>query len=400
MREFRYSALASDGTIVNGSRLAADGDALARELLEQRLVLLKNRPILGLRNLNRGGRSRISNRELIEFTQHLATCLAAGIPLISALADFEEQSGKELREVVRDVRSSVNSGASLAEALSRHPRTFGPVYLAMSKVGGNTGNMDRVLIQLVDYLEWSDGLKSQLKQAMVYPAMLMMAIIGLFLLLMFFLIPRFSTTFAEVNFELPALTRNMMAIGDFMGHWWWLVLGAMAGAVASFKTILKSQHGRYQWDRLILKLPVVGNFAGKVALSRFARSFSLMFSSGLDLIRVLTLLEGIVGNAVMAGELKMIRLRVVTGESLTASFANAGTFPPMVLRLIAVGESTGTLDSSLLKAAEAFDREIPRELKKALSVFDAIIIAILGTLICLAALSLLLPIMEIQGAIH
>ncbi len=185
-----------------------------------------------------------------------------------------------------------------------------------------------------------------------------------------------------------------------MGNWWWLIFGLAAFAGIAFKMALKTGKGRLLWDGLLLRLPVVSNFVRKISLSRFSRTFSLMFASGLDLIRLLELLEGVVGNMVISRELHIIRLRVVTGESLNAAFADSKNFPPLLLRLVAVGENTGTLDTSLLKAAETYDKEIPRDLEKAIAIFQGIVIAILGTLVCLAALSLLMPIMSIRGAIH
>ncbi len=189
MREFRYTAMASDGALVKGARLATDGDTLASDLLNQGLVLIRSRRAF---SLGKAGRKKIKPREVIEFTQHMATCMSAGIPIISALADYEEQCGEEMRRVIRDVRGNVNSGSSLDEALAEHSEVFGPVYLAMTRVGGKTGGIDKVFSQLVDYLEWSDGLRGQLKQAMVYPIMLLSAIVGLITLLMLFVIPRFS----------------------------------------------------------------------------------------------------------------------------------------------------------------------------------------------------------------
>lgn len=287
MREFRYTALANDGALVKGARLAEDGESLARELMQQGMVLLRSRPIFHLGSFGKKDRGRVKGRDIIEFTQHMSTCIGAGIPIISALADYEEQCGEELRTIIRDVRASVNSGSSLDEALAEHPEAFGPVYLAMSRVGGKTGGMDEVFAQLVEYLEWSDGLRAQLKQAMIYPIMLLSAIVGLFTLLMLFVIPRFSASFSGVGFDLPALTVHVMAMGDFMTRWWWLLFSLGALAIAGFKILIKTPRGRLVWETLLLKLPVVGKFVRKIALSRFSRTFSLMFASGLDLIRLL-----------------------------------------------------------------------------------------------------------------
>jgi len=398
VKEFQFTALGADGAVVRGTRFAPGREALARELADQKLVLLRSRPVLGLRNLAPRLAGRVGSRELIEFTQHLATSLGAGILLITALEDFESQSKGILHDIVADVRSSVAAGTAFDEALARHPEVFDPVYLALTGVGRRAGDMDAVFRDLVAYLEWRDELTGQMKQAMVYPSLLFTAIVGLFLLMMFFVVPRFSDTFADAGFELPRLTQGMMALGRFMGHWWWLILTGMAGAWAGIQWALRTEKGRRRKDAVLLRLPVIGSFVRKVALARFARTFSLIFASGLDLIQLLTLVEGVVDNAVMAAELRVIRMRVVTGESLRAAFADAKEFPPLVQRLVAVGEATGTLDASLMHAAETYDKDIPRDLKKALAVFDALIIAVLGVLVCVAALSLLMPIMQVGGA--
>ncbi|MCB1150318.1 type II secretion system F family protein [bacterium] len=400
MKEFTYTALGLDGAVVTGSRFAAGRAELARELEGQKLVLLKSRPVLGLRNLAPSLAGRVGPRELIELTQHLATSLGAGILLITALEDFESQSKGLLHDVVADVRSNVAGGTAFDEALGRHPDIFDPVYLALTEVGRRAGDMDAVFKDLVAYLEWREELQGQMKQAMVYPSLLFTAIVGLFLLMMFFVVPRFSDTFAGAGFELPALTRGMMSLGAFMIRWWWLVFGGIAAVVIGARAVVRTESGRRRRDALMLKLPVVGTFVRKVALARFARTFSLIFASGLDLIQLLKLVEGVVDNAVLAAELRMVRMRVITGESLRAAFADTKEFPPLVQRLVAVGEATGSLDQSLLHAAQTYDKEIPRDLKKALAVFDALIIAVLGLLVCVAALSLLMPIMQVGGNIR
>ncbi|HPF36154.1 MAG TPA: type II secretion system F family protein [Candidatus Krumholzibacteria bacterium] len=400
MKEFTYTALGLDGAVVTGSRFAAGRAELARELEGQKLVLLKSRPVLGLRNLAPSLAGRVGPRELIELTQHLATSLGAGILLITALEDFESQSKGLLHDVVADVRSNVAGGTAFDEALGRHPDIFDPVYLALTEVGRRAGDMDAVFKDLVAYLEWREELQGQMKQAMVYPSLLFTAIVGLFLLMMFFVVPRFSDTFAGAGFELPALTRGMMSLGAFMIRWWWLVFGGIAAVVIGARAVVRTESGRRRRDALMLRLPVVGTFVRKVALARFARTFSLIFASGLDLIQLLKLVEGVVDNAVLAAELRMVRMRVITGESLRAAFADTKEFPPLVQRLVAVGEATGSLDQSLLHAAQTYDKEIPRDLKKALAVFDALIIAVLGLLVCVAALSLLMPIMQVGGNIR
>jgi len=192
----------------------------------------------------------------------------------------------------------------------------------------------------------------------------------------------------------------MLALGRFCGHWWWALGAAGAALTAVLRLLLATRRGGYLRDRLLLKLPVVGTFMSKLALSRFAKSFSVIFSSGVDLLRLLDLLRGVVGNRVMAAQLGMIRAQVASGLTLTEAFAAADTFPPLVQRMIAVGERTGSLDTVLLTVSRHLDKELPRDLKKAFTVFEGLVLVLLGAIVCLAALSLLMPIMSIRSAMH
>ncbi len=400
MREYRYSALTPSGQTVSGIRQAENSQALATELLEAGLILLKGRPTLGSFGQMFSSSGRAGKKELRDFTQHMATCLSAGITAVSALTDFQQLTKGPFKEVVADIRGDVSSGTALDEAFARHPHVFSSVYLAMLSAGQNSGNLDEIFEELVDYLEWNDNLRSQTTQALIYPSMLIVGIIGLFLLMMLYVIPRFETMFEDVGFELPTLTVRVLALGAFVGHWWWLILGSIVSVTVGLKLYFRTPSGAYNRDRFLMNTPVLGTFLQKIALSRFSKSFALIFASGLDLLRLLDLLQGLVGNQVMARDLALIRTRVATGESLAESFAGAPSFPPLIQRLVAVGEKTGSLDNSLMRASNYLDKEIPRDLKKAFTVFEGIIIAVMGAVVCVAAMSLLMPIMQMGGNIH
>jgi len=397
MKEFRYRAMTSTGQTVTGIRNAETPDQLATELLEQGLVVLRSRATAGSWLSFLAPKAKVKPRDLADFTQHMATSVGAGIPAVTALQDFAGQAPGHLDEVISDIRNDVSSGTGLDEAFARHPEVFSPVYLAMLAAGQRSGSLDEAFEEMVDYLEWNEGLRSQTSQAMIYPVILLCGIVGLFLLLMLFVIPRFENIFASVNFELPTLTVRVLAMGRFMGHWWWLMGVVIAAVVGSWKLFTATERGAYQRDRWLLGAPVMGRFVMKIALSRFGKTFSLIFASGVDLLRTLELMEAVVGNRVLGAALKDIRGRVAAGESLTESFRREEVFPPLIQRLVAVGESTGSLDRSLIKASQHLDREIPRDLKKAFTIFEALIIALLGVLVCLAALSLLMPIMQIRA---
>jgi type II secretory pathway component PulF len=397
VREFRYSALTAAGQTVSGVRRAVNAEELASELLQQGLVLLGTKRTLGAWTQAFSPAHRAAKKEMRDFTQHMATCLSAGITAVQAIADFQETTEGPFYEILNDLKGDVSSGTQLDEALSRHPDFFPPVYLALVAAGQNSGGLDDAFDELVRYLEWSEDLRAQTTQALIYPAMLLTGIIGLLLLMMLFVMPRFESIFEGANFELPTLTVRMMAAGEFMGNWWWAIFGGIAGITVAVQSWFATEPGALFRDGMMLRLPVIGQFQTKLALSRFAKTFALIFGSGVDLLRLLDLMGGVVGNRVIAKEIATIRLRVATGESLTEAFQGAPVFPPLVQRLVAVGEKTGTLDTSLMKVSQHLDKEIPRDLKKAFSIFEGVVIAVLGVLVCVAALSLLMPIMSIRA---
>ncbi|MBK8167093.1 MAG: type II secretion system F family protein [bacterium] len=400
MREFRYSALTASGTTITGMRRAVSADQLAGVLLEQGLVLLTSRSTLGSLGGAWSPVRRAARRHLRSFTQHMATSLSAGVPAVTALRDYEQQCDGAFADLMADLRAAVTSGSQLDEALARHPHVFSPVYLALVSAGQSSGGLDGAFNQLTAYLEWQEDLRGQTTQALIYPAMLMVGVLGLFLLMVLFVMPRFEGLFRNSGMELPAVTRAMLGLGSFCGHWWWALITGAVALAAVIRLATSTRRGAYLRDRLLLRLPVVGTFVGKLALSRFAKTFAIIFASGVDLLRLLDLLRGVVGNRVMAAQLRMIRAQVASGLSLTEAFSGADTFPPLVQRMIAVGERTGSLDKSLLTVSAHLDKELPRDLKKAFTVFEGLVLVLLGAMVCLAALSLLMPIMSIRATLH
>jgi len=395
MNEYRYSALTVSGQTVTGVRQAVDAEELARELMNQGLVVLRTSRTFGALGKMFSPGQRTARKELKEFTQHMATCLGAGITAVSAISDFQATTTGFFNEVLGDIKGDVSSGTQLDEALSRHPELFGPVYLALTAAGQNSGGLDVAFEELVAYLEWSEDLKGQTTQALIYPTMLLTGILGLFLLMMFYVMPQFAEIFNDSNFELPALTVNVMSGGAFMIKWWWAIFGSIGGAIIGIKMYFGTESGALRRDGWLLKMPVIGAFQRKLALSRFAKTFALIIGSGVDLMKVLELMTGVVGNLVMANEIKVVRQRVATGQSLTEAFGQTDLFPPLVMRLVSVGERTGSLDVSLRKVSDHLDKEIPRDLKKAFTIFEGVVIAVLGVLVCVAALALLMPIMSV-----
>jgi len=396
--EFRYKALNASGETIQGIRESSSVAALTQELSAQNLILLRGRPIS---NLFAGKRRRgqvVKARELRDFTLHMATCFGAGIPIIQSLMDIEEgMAGTKFQEVIADVRKEISAGSTLAKALAHQGEAFPQLYITLIEAGEQSGNLDRSFTELLAYLEWHGDLKGKIKQALIYPSILITGVVGLFLLMLLFVLPRFLGIFEELDYELPALTRNVMAVSDWLRFYWPFLLGGAIAASFGFKYARRHPGGRFQLDRIALRAPIGGGFVSKLALSRFARNFAMLFGAGIDILTVLAMLKDIVGNSVLGREIEAARSRVIAGQTLASAFEQADYFPSLLKRLIIVGENSGHLDRTLGKAADYLDKELPSALKKFFTIMDAVIIAVLGVLIAVAALSMLLPIFSIQG---
>ncbi len=399
--EFRYKALSSNGETIQGIRQSASIAALTQELAAQDLILLHGRRLSKLLNLAGRKGKKVKSKDLRDFTLHMATCFGAGIPIIQALRDIEDgMEGSPFQEVIADIRKEVRNGSTLAKALSHQGTAFPELYITLIDAGERSGGLDRSFTELLAYLEWVGDLQGKIKQALIYPSILIVGVIGLFTLMLLFVLPRFLGVFEDMDFELPTLTAKVLAFSHWLRFAWpFLVLGVIL-TVSAFKFARRRPAGRLWLDNLILRIPVIGGFVANLALSRFARNFAMLFGAGIDILGVLNMLRNVVGNAVLSREIGEIRSKVVGGYTLASAFDESPFFPPLVKRLIGVGESAGNLDLTLAKAGEYMDQELPRALKKFFSIMDAVIIAILGALIAVAALSMLLPIFSIQGALH
>ncbi|MBN1164264.1 MAG: type II secretion system F family protein, partial [Candidatus Krumholzibacteriota bacterium] len=395
MKDYRYRALNQSGEVVTGIHRASAVKELADDLSAQDLILIGSRQTLGSFGHHFSLYGRVDRRELRDFTLHMATCLSAGIPVMAALIDFELDSARgAFKNIAGDIRRDISSGAQVDEALAKYPEVFSETYIALIAAGQSCGDLGQAFSSLVEHLEWLQDLRGTAKQALVYPALMVAGITGLFMLMLFYVLPRFMEIFKYQESELPPVTLLVMNAFDWLMIWWPLLAGAAVAGAAGIFLLRRSREGRYLTDLFLLRLPVAGGFIHKLSLSRFSRYFSLLFRSGTSLLQVLELLEKVLGNSVLERELRVIRDRVTTGETLAASFAHSAYFPPLIQRLIGVGETTGQLDRALSKAADYLDKEIPRALQQAFTVLNVFIIALLGGLIAVAALSILLPIMQ------
>lgn len=396
MPSYRFRARDLDGGKHRGEVTARDREEAEEQLRDQ------GRYVVDLEEIDeppaRGGgifAGRIDRQDIIIFTLQLATSLDAGIGILRALASLEETMPDRMTGVVRDLRERVRAGASLSEAMRQHEDVFGELYVNVVGAGEETGSVEAVLMEMASYLEWQEDLIGDVQQLAIYPAIVLAGVGVLVVVLFNFVLPRLLDTVRDLGVELSAPTRFLIWLSDAFSAWWPVMLALLVAAVVGFLVARRTDRGRYALDWLLLRIPIVGPVHRKIALSRFAHNLSTLYAAGVGILRALELVESVVGNAVIEERLREARERVGRGSSLTDALEGSREFSGLVLQMISVGEETGSLDRSLEKIREFYDREVPRTVDRFFSVMEPTIILVLGGLIALVALGIYLPIYSV-----
>ncbi len=404
MPEFAYTAVDVDGRRVEGTAFAPTEDALAATLRVQDRYLVRAREAGetgGWRDIRLF--ERINRRDVIFFSSELSTILRTGIGVVDGLRDIETQIAKRpLRRVVADVRRGIENGDSLSAALARHPRTFNELYVSIVRAGEATGRVDRALEDLVGQLEWQDRLASRIREALTYPAIVVVLLSVLTSVLVGFTIPRFAQIYQRFSpqVQLPMPTRVVLAIAGFVAVNWYVMLAALAVIVILAALQAQSAEGSVRLARLLLRVPVAGEVIRKIALSRFAHYFGTLHEAGLEVAPSLTLMERVLGNAYMAQRFRHAVDRVMAGESLSRALAVVGEFSPVVIQMVALGEKTGQMSMSLANVRQYYDREVDRIVTRALTLFGPIMLIVLASVFATMALAFYLPLFSLVRAIR
>lgn len=393
MPQFAYTAKDDYGRTIKGVLEADTEHSLAETLLRSGYYLISAK----LTRKSKTHKSpfalrRVRKREIITFSLHLASALSAGIPILEALHGIEAQTNNAaFKGVVRDIHNSIRSGSKLSDALMRHPYTFSRLYCNIVMAGEASGNLDAVLHDLTAFLEWEEEMKGNVKQAIMYPATVLSAAILLIAFLFTTVFPKFTKILIDMNIELPLPTRIIITISEFFRDYWPLMSFVAVGMVTAYYLFVRWHKGRLFIDRIKLGLPIFGPLLRKIALSRFSHFFGILFASGVDISHALTVVEGVVGNAVLARVVKNARAAVRTGHRLSEPLRASGEFPPLVLRMVEIGETSGEMDKALAKVSQYYDRDVPATTKKVMAAFEPAMVVGLGGIVLLIALSMYLP---------
>lgn len=401
MPEYWYTALTESGVLEEGWMTAPDEEGVDERLRSAgaHLVRAEQRArVTRTRTLTDG---TVDRKELLAFLEYLAGSFDVGIPLLETLTDVQRRlQSKRLRQIVSEVHYAVSDeGKSLSVALAEHPKAFSSLYVSTIQAGEASGQLAFALRQLVDYMDWQETISSQVRQATLYPLIVLGAVGLLVVGLIGFVFPRILPLLRTQTVQLPLPTRIIMAASAFLrGHW--VLLLVLAWALFGLYVLLRrSQAGRYFLDTLTLRLPVTGNLIREVNMARFVTYLALFYRTGVELILALTLVERMLTNAVVALAVAEAREAIVGGESLASAFGRSSVFPPVVMRSIALGEATGRLDESLTRAKDYYTREIPAAVRRMITVLQPLLVMMLGAVILTVALAIVLPILNIYNTI-
>ena len=344
---------------------------------------------------------RVKQQEIHIATRQLATLLGAGIPLVPALNGLIEQTeNRSLKSVLAQIKDAVNEGNSLTAALTEHPKLFSKVYVNMVSAGEASGSLDVVLDRLAEFGETQHALRSRVKAAMLYP--LFMAVVGIIVLflLITFIVPSITSVFEGSKHALPLPTVILIGISSFLKRFWWLVLAAVLGVIATITWHIGTPAGRRQWDQLKLSLPGFSDLSIKTTAARFARTLSSLLQSGVSLITSLQIVKNIVDNVILADIINEACDELEKGKSLSQFFRGNKYFPPMLVQMMAVGEQSGTLDTMLAKAADSYEKEVEAKILALTSMIEPVMILSMGLVVSFIVVSILLPIFEMNQLIR
>ncbi|RFF27847.1 type II secretion system F family protein [Wenzhouxiangella sp. 15181] len=344
---------------------------------------------------------RIKPKDIAVFTRQLATMLYSGIPLVQAFGIIGQAAeNPRLKKLINDVKTDVESGSTLAEALDKHHYYFDDLYVNLVEAGESAGVLDKVLDSIASYKERIETIKGKIKKALFYPAAVITVAIGVTALLLVLVIPQFEQVFQSFGADLPAFTRLVVSMSEFMRDQGWLILVAFIGAIVGIIQLRKrNQKFAHFMDRMSLKLPVIGMVLEKSALARFASTLSTTFAAGVPLVEALKTVSGATGNVVFEDATLQIREDVATGHSLQLAMQQTGLFPPMMIQMTAIGEEAGSLDAMLDKVASFYEEEVNNTVDALSSLLEPVIIVFVGVVVGGLVVAMYLPIFQMGAVI-
>jgi len=403
MADYRYRGRSNNGQVVTGV-IDASNETGAADALIKRGIMPTDIALAQQQASNTMGKLElfkqpVTSDDLIVFTRQMYALTKAGIPILRAMEGLAENtSNKTLSEVLFDMVEQLQRGRQLSAAMSKHPKVFPRLLVSVVHVGENTGQLDESFLQLSDYLAKEQETRKAIKTALRYPTFIMIALTIAMFVLNIFVIPTFASMFSRFGTELPLTTRILIGTSNFFVAYWPLMLLTIAVSLTLWIRFIATERGRYWWDSVKVRIPLVGDIVMRSLLSRFARSFSVMIRAGVPLTQGLSLVAEAVDNSWMGRKIVDIRRNIEKGDSMTRSTRSSQLFTPLVLQMIAVGEETGRVDEMLTEVADYYEREVDYDLKRLTARIEPIMLVVVAAMIGVMALGIFSPMWDMMGA--
>jgi type IV pilus assembly protein PilC len=401
MATYVFKAIDLAGVQAKGEVDADSKQAVAEQLKERGLVVVDIAHKYRSKELNIELFSRVNAKDLAVASRQLATMVTSGMSIMRALQVLETQTNsKILRETVAAVRHDVEAGLLLSDAMARHPKVFGPLYVAMVRAGETGGVLEECLLRTADQLEKDAALRRQVRAAMIYPALVITFAVGVLLALVAFLIPVFVGVFKQFPGKLPALTQFMVNFSHLVTHQWYILIVVFGLAAGGFLWMRRSKVGRDRWDAFKLRIPMkIGEVVQKVAIARWSRTLSALASAGVPIMQAIEITGKTAGNAVIEKSMSDVITSVKSGGTISAPLRQCPAFPPMVAQMVGVGEETGALDAMLAKIADFYDDEVEAAVKALTSIMEPVMIIFVGGIVGVIVISMYLPLFSVYNSI-
>lgn len=402
MKKFKYSARDTSGKIVNGDMEAKDAGAVTDILHDRGLIVVTIKEAFGLdweklAEINIGG---VPMKDKVIFMRQMATMVSAGLPLTRALEIMIQQASNPMfKRVQKEVLSAVQSGKSFADSFREQSDVFDDITLNLIEAGEESGNLETILERLATELEESKSLGDKLRSAMIYPIIILVIIIVVMVLMMLVLVPSMAEIYGDFGAQLPLVTRILMSMSDFFIKYWWAILVVIAVVVIGIKYYLDTKKGKRNFDKLVLKIPVIGAIITKIQLSQFTRLLALLLGSGLSIMKALELTAQSLTNEIFRDTVMSAKEEVEKGGALAIPIARSEYFPLLVSSMIAVGEETGEIDAVLEKVSQYYKEEVDVATSNMSSILEPVFLVIMGLAVGFIALAVYMPMFQLSSAI-
>ncbi len=404
MAMYRYQARDKKSVLHEGQQEAASKEAVASRLIEDRMTPVLIEEVVARSHLHLDlshflPEHKITLQDMILFCRQMHALTRSGIPIMRAIYGLAETSkNPTMGSILKDVANVLSRGNTLSQALNNHEEHFSPLFISMVHVGESTGNLDDAFKQLVGHLEMERNTKKQVVAALRYPTLVISAIFIAVMVVNIFVIPSFAKVFAKFGADLPFATQVLLTTSSFVLEYWWVIISLLIAGISFFIKYTRTEKGAYQWDKAKLKLPLVGGLLNRIGLSRFTRTFAMLFSAGVPILQALDVSAEAIGNRFIESNVKEMKHGIERGESLSRTANASGMFTPLILQMISVGEESGAVDKLLQDVSDFYDEETEYDVQNLSAAIEPVLLVFMGGMVLVLALGIFLPLWDLGAA--